>query len=255
MRASMWNRPSATKTSAATGGDEDEDAAAAAAPFSPSLFSPSPSSSSSACCSLGAVHPRTSPGDRGLDCGTMGLGRNPLRARAAEAAATAGANCTVPAMAIGFLCRRLSFFFFFAKVELHGGDQVVDVAADVHEDVNRRDRRPLDGDEARVAVVDQGVGGGAGERALVVDAAGAVGHVAQDGHADDSGDELLDDVGEREREEQKALWELQRDAFRSLCPQPPDRFRNFEVVVGGQGGHRRRELGVVEDVVGDLFFF
>ena len=70
MIASRWNRPSATKTMA-------------------SLRS----------TSTGAVHPSTSPGDRGFDCGTSRLGY-PVVESISRTSWTADANCMVPANAM-----------------------------------------------------------------------------------------------------------------------------------------------------------
>ena len=60
---------------------------------------------------------------------------------------------------------------------------MVDVAGDVHEDVDRRESQSAGRGRDSVAEVDENFCPGAGQRALVVDAAGAVGDVPENSHA------------------------------------------------------------------------
>lgn len=136
------------------------------------------------------------------------------------------------------------------EVEVDATDQAIDVNGDVDEDVEAGDGGDVDRDEAAVAVVDEEVGAkrGGGE---VVDAAGAVGDVAED-EAVRGPAEGGDDVGEGEGIHKEALGELEGDARRGRGANAPDALVDFEVVVGREEGYRGVEVGVVEDGVWDL---
>jgi len=131
------------------------------------------------------------------------------------------------------------------EVQPDGVDEVRDVDFDVDENVEAGDRGGVDGDEAAVAVVDEEVGieGGGGE---VVDAAGAVGDVAEDVAVGDGG-EGGEDVGEGKRVHEKALGELEGDALGARGEHAPNGLVNLEVVVGGEDGDGGVEKWVVED--------
>lgn len=124
------------------------------------------------------------------------------------------------------------------------------VDGDLDEDVEHRHRGGIDGDEAAVAEVDEQVHV---ERASgqVVDAARAVGDVAEDEAVRDGG-EGGEDVGDDERVHQEALRELERDARGVRGAHAPDDLVDLEVVVRRQQGDGGVERRVVEDGVGDL---
>ena len=145
----------------------------------------------------------------------------------------------------------------------HAAHQVVDIDADADKDVEGGEAGLGDGDEARVAIVDQ-CGRPRRPRPPVVHAAGAVGDVPQhDGGAGDGGGE---GVGQGEGKEEEAFGELQRDAEAGrlasaftlrqprgpLPPQPGHRLGQLELVVGGEGGEGGQDSGVGGDVGRDL---
>lgn len=84
------------------------------------------------------------------------------------------------------------------------------VDGDLDEDVEHRNGGGIDGDEAAVAEVHEQVHVER-TRGQVVDAAGAVGDVAEDEAVGDAG-ESGEDVGDDERVHEEALGELESDA-------------------------------------------
>lgn len=124
------------------------------------------------------------------------------------------------------------------------------VDCDLDEDVEHGDGGGIDGDEAAVAEVHEEVDV---ERARgeVVDAAGAVGDVAEDEAVGDGG-EGGEDVGDDERVHEEALRELESDAGGVRGARAPDDFVDLEIVVGWEEGDGGVERGVVEEGVGDL---
>lgn len=122
---------------------------------------------------------------------------------------------------------------------------MVDVDFDVDEDVEARDGGGIDGDEAAVTVVNEEIGA-EGEGGEVVDAAGAVGDVAED-EAVGNGGEGGEDVGEDKRVHEEALGELEGDALGSRGEDAPDALVDLEVVVGRENGDGGVEKRVVED--------
>lgn len=120
-----------------------------------------------------------------------------------------------------------------------------DVDFDVDEDVEAGDCGGVDGDEAAVAVVDEKVGaeGGGSE---VVDAASAVGNVAEDVAVGDGG-EGGEDVGEGERVHEEALRELECHALCSAGEYTPNALVDLEVVVRREHG----DCGVQNRIVKD----
>lgn len=131
------------------------------------------------------------------------------------------------------------------EVQSDGVDEVGHVDFDVDENVEAGDSGGVNGDEAAVAVVDEEVRteGGGGE---VVDAAGAVGDVAEDVAMGDGG-EGGEDVGEGKRVHEETLWKLEGDALGARGEHAPNGLVNLEVVVGGKDGDGGVEKWVVED--------
>lgn len=129
------------------------------------------------------------------------------------------------------------------KVALQRGHQVRRVDAYVDKDVQRLDLGHVDGDEAAVGVVHEQIAA-EGARRVVVDAAGAVRHVAHDERLD-SRAKLRQDVGDGGGKEQQALGHLQRDLFRARRLDAVDRLGNLKVVVGGEQRNGFLELGVL----------
>lgn len=115
------------------------------------------------------------------------------------------------------------------EIKLDCFDQAIHINFDIDEDIEARDRSVVDGDEAAVAVVNEEVGGecGGGE---VVDAASAVGDVAEDEAGFDGG-EGSEDVGKDEGVHEEAFGELESDALGVCGEDSVDRFVDLEVVV------------------------
>mmetsp|Transcript_6085 Transcript_6085/g.24876 ORF Transcript_6085/g.24876 Transcript_6085/m.24876 type:complete len:295 (-) Transcript_6085:37-921(-) len=137
------------------------------------------------------------------------------------------------------------------EVVLHALDQVCDVEFDVHEDVEARQAGDIHRNETRVPIVHEEIatqrGGG-----VVVDAARAVRHVAEDYHVFDGVHEGLKYVGQGRGVQKQALRELQREGPDLRLPEPPHTLLHFEAVVRREHGDGGRQLRVVHDVLRHL---
>ena len=137
------------------------------------------------------------------------------------------------------------------EVVLHALHQVCDVELDVHEDVEARQAGDIHRNETRVPVVHEEIatqrGGG-----VVVDAARAVRHVAEDYHVLDGVHEGLKYVGQGCGVQKQALRELQREGPDLRLPEPPHRLLHLEAVVGREDGNGGRQLRVVHNVLRHL---
>lgn len=121
------------------------------------------------------------------------------------------------------------------------------VDLDVDEDVEAGDGGGVDGDQAAVAVVDEEVGAEGGGR-KVVNAAGAVGDIAEDEALGDGG-EGGEYVGEDQGVHEEAFRQLEGDALGVGGTNPPDALVDLKVVVGGEQGDGGVERCVFEDGV------
>lgn len=131
------------------------------------------------------------------------------------------------------------------EVAFYGREEVGRVDADGDEHVEDLDLGDVDGDQAGVGVVHEEVAAHCA-RGEVVDAAGAVGHVAHD-EGLCAGAEGSDDVGQGAGEEEQAFGELEGDAFCGGGADGVDGFGELKVVVCGEEGGGFGEGGVVQD--------
>lgn len=116
------------------------------------------------------------------------------------------------------------------EVGADGLVQVLGVDLDLDEDVERAQGGLVDGYQTGVAVVDEEVGaeGEGGER---VDAAGAVGDVAEDDGLDRPGRETREQVGDGRAVDEQALGHLQRDRAGLVSLDRGKGFRDLEGIV------------------------
>ena len=139
-----------------------------------------------------------------------------------------------------------------ARGEVSGdcGEEVFDVYLDVDEDVEGLDFCYVYGDQAAMRVVDEDVAA-QGSCRVVVDAAGAVRHIAHYQRAGTRA-ELGEDVGDGGGEEEEAFGHLEGDFLRAGAADAVDGFGDFEVVVFGQEGDGFVDGFVVQYLVWDV---
>lgn len=135
-----------------------------------------------------------------------------------------------------------------------GLDEAIGVNANVHENIEDREARGRDGDEAGVAIVDEEVGGECGGRE-VIEAAGAVGGVAEDeDFVEASVGGRLEDVGDGKGVHEEAIGELERGATRAGRSDAVDGLMDLEVIVGRKEGGGGVDGGIGKDRLGDVRF-
>lgn len=124
------------------------------------------------------------------------------------------------------------------------------VDADVDEDVEGGDFGYVDGDQAAVCVVHEEVAAeGAG--GVVIDAAGAVCHIAHD-DGFGAGAEAGEDVGDGGGEEKETFGELEGDFFGAGGANAMDCLWDLEGVVGWEERYCFDDVGVIKDLGWDL---
>ena len=135
------------------------------------------------------------------------------------------------------------------EVLFEGVGQVGFVDVDGHENVENLDLGDVDGHKTQVRVVDDEV---AVERPgrVVVDAAGAVRHVAHDNGLNLA--KLLQNVRNHQRVNEKPFGHLERHARRAVLADVPHALVDLKVVVGRQKLDAFVEVWVVQNVLGDL---